>query len=140
MTNERDRADIDQLGAGLERVEGDLAEVRADHAALGREHAALRELAVRQFTDLTGVSGANGKVGTLQKAVDKMRDRMWWFTTFALGSIGAAAVKLVLVSRAYGSLETQVHANQARIELLERVVFVRSQLSPPAVTPGKDSP
>jgi hypothetical protein len=132
--------DVEQLGAAVAVLEGEITRLRNQAATQHSEHVALRELAIRQFADLTGADGKNGKVGTLRERVAKLVERSWWLFTVAVGGLGAAAVKLVIVGRAYGELETQVHSNAARLELLENVVFVRSQLSHPAVTPGKDSP
>lgn len=77
--------------------------------------------------ELTGKDGKNGKIGLLREAVDRLMSRAWWFFTVFVGGIGAAAVKLLIVGRAYGELDAQVNSNRARLQLIEQVVFLRSQ-------------
>lgn len=94
-----------------------------DEQDIARLRSELRELQL----ELTGKDGTNGKVGVLRGAVEKLLSRAWWFFTVAVGGIGAAAIKLIVVGRAYGELETQCQANTARVQLLEQVVFLKSQ-------------
>lgn len=88
------------------------------------------------IVDIRGERGNNGKLGALKARVDALMSRAWWLVTVLVGGVGAAAVKLIIVGRAYGELETEVQANKARIQLLERVVFLKSR---PAA-PEKESP
>lgn len=75
--------------------------------------------------DIEGKSGTNGKLGNLRKAVDGILHKGWWLITVLVGGIGAAAVKLIIVGRAYGELETKVENNSSRLKLLERVTFLK---------------
>jgi hypothetical protein len=83
------------------------------------DFAALRD----KMLELIGREGNNGKIGQLRKDIDGVLSRAWWFLTVCIGGIGAAAVKLIIVGRAYGELETQVRANRDRVGLLEAVLF-----------------
>jgi hypothetical protein len=131
--------DVQKLQATIAQLERTIAQLREDQERSERNHVELREHVVRHVADVVGADGKNGKVGTLREKVTKLLDRAWWLATVAIGGLGAAAVKLVIVGRAYGELETKVHANEARLDLVESVVFARQSFHP-AVTPGKDSP
>jgi hypothetical protein len=104
--------------------EQDITKLRADVAAIDAD--LRREFRELQF-ELMGRDGTNGKIGMLRGAVEKLLSRAWWFFTVAVGGIGAAAIKLIVVGRTYGELEMQCRANTARVQLLEQVVFLKSQ-------------
>lgn len=92
-----------------------------------------------RVVDMSGADGTNGKIGNLRKSVDGILSKGWWLITVLVGGIGAAAVKLIIVGRAYGELETKVENNTNRIQLIERATFLKSipLLVDPA-PPGKD--
>lgn len=87
---------------------------------------------------ISGERGDNGTLGNLRKAVDGILSKSWWLVTALVGGVGAAAIKLVIVGRAYGELETQVKANTSRIQLIENVTFFKSFPKLPGLTPEKD--
>lgn len=101
--------------------------------------------------DLTGSSGTNGKVGTLRKDVEdvratlrELRGRAWGLFMLFAGGLGAAAVKLILVGRAYGALEDQVEAQHAQLALQQTEIQALQALAfaardRPAPAPGKDT-
>lgn len=78
------------------------------------------------MVDVRGKSGDNGKLGSLRQRVDAFLGRAWALVLLLLGGVSGVAVKLVIVGRSYGELETQVEANRARLQLLENVVFLKS--------------
>ncbi len=108
----------------------------------------LRELELA-IVDIRGESGSNGKLGNLRAELGNVRTaqttlggRFWALAMALLGSIGAAAIKLVLIGRWLGALEAQVEANRAaaaqhatEIQALQSIAFSRHA---PA-SPGKDS-
>lgn len=98
-----------------------------DSAQLRREIDALQEWRV----DVVGQTGANGRLGALKGRVDVFMNRAWAVLLILLGGVAGAAVKLIIVGRAYGELETQVEANRARLQLLEGVVFLKSEKEMP---------
>lgn len=68
---------------------------------------------------------------------NKLLDRAWWLFTVAIGGLGAAIVKLIMITRVFTAVEQQAAHSAARIQLLEQVIFLRSE---PAVTPERAEP
>ena len=105
------------------------------------------------IADIHGKSGTNGKLGELRRRVDAWTSKMWWLVTVLVGALGTAAVKLVLVTRAFDAVEAkstyaeqQVKVLQAQVMTLQAAVISRSVLDGrvpgpslvPATEPGKD--
>jgi hypothetical protein len=114
-----------RIGSGI-----DISEHIEDDA---RMH---REIAVA-LADIRGERGDNGKLGALKSRVDILTTRAWALVALVIGGVASMALKLVMVGRTFGELETEVAASKARIALLESVLLLRSL---PAVEPVKGSP
>lgn len=114
----------------------ELADVREDLARLRNDH-------TTAVTDLRGQHGDNGKVGELRRRLDTLSSRAWWLLTLAIGSIGAAALKLVAVTTAFNHVaERSAHSAdqlrilQAQVLTIQSALLVRDLV--PAPEPGKD--
>lgn len=68
-----------------------------------------------------------GRLVDLEKDLAKFFGRLAWAFRLAVGAAGAAAIKLVLVIRAFDAVEARSEFNAARVQLLEQVIFLRSQ-------------
>lgn len=68
---------------------------------------------------LSGEDGKNGAVGSATKRLDKYDSRIWWAVTFIIGAIGTAAIKLIVVVRAFDALDSQAQHNAEKILLLQ---------------------
>lgn len=77
------------------------------------------ELAI---VDIHGVKGSNGKLGELRRRVDALTKRAWSIVTLAIGGIGAAAIKLVIVTRAFDATEYRAQQNERQIQILQAQV------------------
>lgn len=95
----------------------------------------LREDLAKKFTDLVGINGTNGKVGTLRVAVEKLYARIWWAATFVVGAVSGAAVKLVLIVMTYAEMKSQIEANRTQIQLLQSAMYKAHTATDQ--TPGK---
>lgn len=73
--------------------------------------------------DISGKSGANGKLGELRRRVDVLSTRAWMLLIAAIGSIGAAAVKLVIVTRAFDAVESRTAHNTEQVAVLQAQVL-----------------
>ncbi|MGE3453695.1 MAG: hypothetical protein AB7O24_01150 [Kofleriaceae bacterium] len=109
------------------------------------------EILERAKVDIQGESGSNGRLGNLTKTVsaiaadvDKILSRAWWLFTLLVAGLGGAAVKLVVIGKAYGELETTVQNMKAQDERQSAEIVILHQqlqlrLNGPAEAPGKDS-
>lgn len=91
------------------------AETREDVKKLDKrvdEHA-LRLVAI------SGEEGDNGKVGVIKGRVDALYSKLWWILTVAIGGMVGAAVKLIIVVRAFDAVESRSEHNTQKIELLQ---------------------
>lgn len=156
LTHESDPEDFTPVGDTLARVND--PEVQLAIAAIWR-HTANIEMRLRArheesdaaktsarvndlelaLVDVRGESGTNGKLGNLRAELAEAKanhttlvNRFWKLVMLVLGGVGGAAAKLILISRAYGSLETQVEANrlelqqqQTEIQALQSLAFQR---------------
>jgi hypothetical protein len=116
---------------------------------VGDEQHKLRELELA-VVDIRGESGSNGKLGNLRTELEAAKKlqatlvgRFWALAMLVLGGAVGAAIKLVLIGRWVGALETQVEANRSslvqqasEIQALQSLAF--SRFTP--ASPGKDSP
>jgi len=83
----------------------------------------------KAITDIHGASGGNGKLGELRRRVDSLSKAAWWFVTAVIGGIGAAAVKLVMVVRAFDAVENTAQHNSARLlEQQARILRLETEL------------
>jgi hypothetical protein len=129
----------------------DAGQLRADFDDLEHAHNRI----VERITDATGKSGDNGKLGELKRRVDAWTSKMWWGVTVLVGGLGAAAVKLVFVVRAFDAVEARSIASEQHIKLLQAQVMTLQAAAlsrprarhvepgpttEPAHEPGKDSP
>ena len=96
-----------------------------------------------RVTDISGKDGTNGKLGETKRRVDNIGKLGW----LVLGGIGAAAIKVVLMVRAFDAVEAQsLHNAQQILELSGRVLrleteALRRHRFPPAEAPDrKDTP
>lgn len=91
------------------------AETREDVKKLDKrvDQHALRLVAI------AGEDGDNGKVGVLKGRVDGLTSKAWWFVTLAIGGLAGAAVKLIIVVRAFDAVEARSEHNTQKIELLQ---------------------
>lgn len=81
-----------------------------------------------KLTDIHGKSGTNGKLGELKRRVDAMSKALWWGACTAVGGLGAAAVKLVMVVRTFDAVEARTEATSARqLELIDRVLRLETE-------------
>lgn len=105
----------------LTEVSSDIAalKVRADH--LEEMSGGLDDIGRLQerITDATGKSGDNGKLGELRRRVDAWTSKMWWFITALVGMVGTAAVKLVLVTRAFDAVEADARQALEQTKILQ---------------------
>lgn len=76
-----------------------------------------------RITDATGKSGDNGKLGELKRRVDAWTSKTWWLVTALLGALGTAAIKLVLVTRAFDAVESRSVANAEQLKILQAQVM-----------------
>jgi hypothetical protein len=97
------------------------------------EHSANIEMRSEQRV---GSDALRTELDTVQASVKKLFDRAWWLFTMLVGALGAAAIKLVIIGRAYGDMETEIRALKDRTQLIESVDFLRNRL--PAFMPEKD--
>ncbi len=100
----RQQKRIEQTEGGQLRAAIDAIEHRQDKQA-------------ERITDISGKSGDNGKLGELRRRVDAWTSKMWWFVTALVGMLSTAAVKLVLVTRAFDAVEARSVHNA---ELIKR--------------------
>lgn len=95
----------------------------------------------KAITDIHGAAGTNGKLGELRRRVDGLSSKAWWLFTALVGALGAAAVKLVIVVRAFDSVEALATHNAQQIQLLQaQVMTLQTALITryrPAEEPGK---
>ena len=130
--------------AAIERTDG--AAIRAvldDHVAADAEtHREITE----SLADIQGKSGQNGKIGELRRRVDGLSSKAWWVLSAFVGGIGAAAIKLVMVVRAFDAVDARSEHNAAQLEILQaQVVTLQAALLarhrfPPAEAPERSSP
>lgn len=99
------------------------------------------------FADIRGERGDNGKIGALKARVDTLSARAWWVLATAIAGLGGAAVKLVVVSSTFASVQASAADSAERVRSLEsEVSTLRSQLVRRFVrdlvpaSPGKDTP
>lgn len=78
-----------------------------------------REKVWKRLTAIAGEDGDNGKVGVLQTRVDGLTSKAWWVISTALGGLVAAAVKLIIVVRAFDAVEAKAEHNAQQITLLQ---------------------
>ncbi len=76
-----------------------------------------------RIVDATGKSGDNGKLGELRRRVDAWTSKLWWCVTAAVGAIGTAAIKLVLVTRAFDAVESRSLHNAEQVKILQAQVM-----------------
>lgn len=75
------------------------------------------------ITDIHGAKGTNGKLGELRRRVDEMSSRgKWLFCTF-VGALGSAAVKLIIVVRAFDAVEHKADTAADQIKVLQAQVM-----------------
>lgn len=108
----------------------------------GRLREDVDDLAIA-VTDIHGARGTNGKLGELRRRVDALTKRAWSILTIALGGLGAAAVKLVIVTRAFDATEARARHNEVQVQLLQaQVATLQTALIArryrPTIEPGKD--
>jgi hypothetical protein len=109
---------------GLEKMAGGLSEI-GEHVAAD---AAVHTEIVAKLTDIHGRSGDNGKLGELRRRVDALSKAAWLVVSVAVGGIGAAAVKLIMVVRAFDAVEARGEATSARqLELIDRVLRLETE-------------
>lgn len=113
-----------------------------DVSALVEDLAALRTEAATKFADIHGASGTNGKLGELRRRVDGLSSKAWWILTAFVGGIGAAAVKLVIVTSAFTEMRDrslhhrdEIRLLQAQVQTLQSALIARDLT--PAVEPEK---
>lgn len=132
-------ARIWQHTANMEmRLKSQLAESEAGrlHYEIDRLHTAI--------TDIRGEHGTNGKLGEIRRRVDALTSWARSIVMLALGGIGAAAIKLVMVTRAFDAVAADAsHARdeirilQAQVMTLQTALIARRFR--PAVEPGNGS-
>ena len=99
--------------SAIERTEGaQIREALDEHSAADVEHHAK---VVQALADIHGVSGQNGKLGELRRRVDALSSKAWWLFTAFIGGLGAAAIKLVIVVRAFDAVAATADHNTARL-------------------------
>ena len=81
-----------------------------------------RELA-EKFADVHGVSGNNGKLGELRRRVDALSSKAWWLFTAFVGALGGALIKVVVVTRAFDSVEAKANHAEQQIQILHAQVL-----------------
>lgn len=133
-----------RLLAAISRTEGSTLRLELD------ELANAHNLLVERITDATGKSGDNGKLGELRRIVAEMKTRTWWLITFLLGALGTAAIKLVIVVRAFDAVEARSVANVDQIKILQAQVMTlqaaaisrgaHRERPPGQVEAGRESP
>lgn len=97
------------------------------------------------IVDLRGERGDNGKVGELRRQVAELRSRAWWLFTAFVGGLGAALIKVVVITRAFDAVEARSHTNadqikvlQAQVMTLQTALIVRPRYRPEP--PAESSP
>ena len=86
-----------------------------DHA----HHATVTEA----LADIHGRSGTNGKLGELKRRVDALTRAAWLLVSVAVGGLGAAAIKLVMVVRTFDAVEARsMHSAAQLLEVQARVL------------------
>lgn len=81
-----------------------------------------------KLADIHGKSGQNGKLGELRRRVDALSKAAWLLVSVAVGGLGAAAIKLVMVVRAFDAVEARGEATAARqLELIDRVLRLETE-------------
>ncbi len=87
-----------------------------------------------QMRDVRGESGSNGKLGNvtalvkiISDDVSKITARAWAVFLILLGGVGAAAIKLVIVGKAYGDLETSVDSLNATVDRHQAEILLLRQ-------------
>lgn len=90
-----------------------------DVGGIATEVADLRTELTRGLADIHGVSGTNGKLGELRRRVDALSSKAWWVLTAFVGGIGAAAVKLVMVTAAFTEIRDRSLHQRDEIRLLQ---------------------
>lgn len=103
------------------------------------------------ITDIRGEKGDNGKLGELRRRVDSLTSLARSIVMLAVGGIGAAAIKLVMVTRAFDAVEAKAtHAQDSIADLRNHNATLQSQVLTiqtalltrrhrPAVEPGNGS-
>jgi hypothetical protein len=102
----------------------------------------------RRVVDISGKDGTNGKLGENRRRTDALSRAAWWLVCSIVGGIGAAAIKLVMVVRAFDAVEARsLHNAQQLLETTGRVLRLetealrRSHRFSPADAPDrKDTP
>ncbi len=87
--------------------------------------------------DISGKNGSNGKLGEIKRRVDTLTSKAWLVLIAAIGSIGAAAVKLVIVTRAFSDVENRAARSADEIKLLQAQVLTlqAAQITRPRYRP-----
>lgn len=68
----------------------------------------------RSIVDICGVSGNNGKLGSLKARVDQAESRRWWVVTFLAGTLVTVLGAAIVFGRWMGAMETSVEALKER--------------------------
>lgn len=114
--NESIHRRIDEQQDEISMIHQQLSDIRVGQSTT-------REELVRKFADLTGADGTNGKVGTIRASLEKLHSRIWWGVTAVVGGIGSVVVKLIIVGKTYGEMETQIETNRTQIQFIQSIVF-----------------
>lgn len=96
------------------------------------------------ITDIRGQHGNNGKLGELRRRVDALTKWARSIIMVALGGLGAAAIKLVIVTRTFDAVEARARHNEQQIHILQtQVATLQAALIArrfrPLIEPGKES-
>lgn len=112
--------------AAIQRTEASaIRDALDEHTAADTEH---HGEVMRALADIHGASGQNGKLGELRRRVDSLSKAAWLLVSVAVGGLGAAAIKLVMVVRAFDAVEARGEATAARqVELIDRVLRLETE-------------
>ena len=91
-----------------------------DHIA---EDAETHRQITEALTDVHGKNGQNGKLGELKRRVDALSSKAWWLLTAFVGGLGAALVKVVIVTRAFDAVEAKANHAEQQIQILQAQVM-----------------
>lgn len=107
--------------AAIQRTEASaIRDALDEHTAADTEH---HGEVMRALADIHGASGQNGKLGELRRRVDSLSKAAWLLVSVAVGGLGAAAIKLVMVVRTFDAVEARsMHSAAQLLEVQARVL------------------